>query len=582
MPKILLVEDTDIVRRSTATILRYENFEVITAKDGEEGIALALNELPDLILCDVMMPKVNGYQVLEALQEEYTTRTIPFIFLTGRDTRENVRHGMHLGADDYLTKPFTKPELLQTIQSQLKKYANIKSHYEQYIRQLEQIPDENNQYDAVTGIENFLYLQQQFDFFVNKLDNRQIRNLGTNFYLPLCLIQIEGKKIKQILSYETYNELLTETITRLKNHLENEEQVALIGDGEFAILCNPIKDRQDISSTAELIIKQFESSFMINKKEFFVDIRVGISFYPRSGHTLDELVKSCRSILENTTQFATQKYQFSSDQDNFDHDKQVFLETELHYAIARNQLQVFYQPQINLSSGTVTGLEALLRWFHPDLGFVSPVDFIPIAEETGLIESIGYWSLKEATEQVREWQRKYHESLRLAINVSAHQLSNPDICHEILRILAEEDFDPKLLDLEITESILIDDFQKANDKLKMLQRVGIKIAIDDFGTGYSSFNYTRLFPWDILKIDRCFINNIHQSKINAAITKGLIEMSHALGFKVIAEGVETSAELAVLNQYNCDEVQGYFLGRPVSGEVLERNIFQKFENVDHQ
>lgn len=581
MPKILLVEDTDIVRRSTATILRYENFEVITAKDGEEGIALALNELPDLILCDVMMPKVNGYQVLEALQEEYTTRTIPFIFLTGRDTRENIRHGMHLGADDYLTKPFTKPELLQTIESQLKKYANIKSHYEQYVQQLEQAPDENNQYDAVTGIENFRYLQQQFDFFVNKLDNRQIRNLGTNFYLPVCLIRMEVKKIKRILSYETYNELLTEILTRLKSNLTNEEQIALIGDGEFAILCNPIKDRQDISSTAELIIKQFDESFVINQKEFFTDIRVGISFYPRSGHTLDELVQSCRSILEKTTQFGTQKYQFSSEHDNFDHDKQVFLETELHYAIARKQLQVFYQPQINLSSGDVTGLEALLRWFHPELGFVSPVDFIPIAEETGLIESIGYWSLQEATAQVREWQRKYHQSLRLAINVSAHQLASPDICHEILRILAEEDFDPKLLDLEITESILIDDFQKANEKLKMLQRVGIKIAIDDFGTGYSSFNYTRLFPWDILKIDRCFINNIHQSKINAAITKGLIEMSHALGFKVIAEGVETSAELAVLNQYNCDEVQGYFLGRPVSGEVLERNIFQKFGNVNH-
>ncbi|MGB2927112.1 MAG: EAL domain-containing protein, partial [Limnothrix sp.] len=509
----------------------------------------------------------------------HSTRTIPFIFLTGRGTRENVRHGMHLGADDYLTKPFTKPELLQSINSQLKKRATIKSHYEQYVRKLEQKPEENNQYDTVTGIGNFLYLQQQFDFFINKLDNRQIRNLGTNFYLPLCLVKIELKKIKQILNYDTYNELLVKLRQRLKNNLKQTVQLALIGDGEFAVLCPPIKDRQDISAIADLILKQFEKSFILNKKEFFVDARIGISFYPRSGHNLDELVKSSRTILDNTAQFATQKYQFCSGHSNFDHDKQVFLETELHYAIERDQLEVFYQPQISLSSSAVTGLEALLRWQHPELGLVSPADFIPIAEETGLIEAIGYWTLQTATEQVRKWQDLYDKSLRLAINMSAHQLSNADICHELLRILAEEDFNPELLDLEITESILIEDFQKASEKLKMLQRVGIKIAIDDFGTGYSSFNYTRLFPWDILKIDRCFVNNIHKSKINAAITKGLIEMSHALGFKVIAEGVETSSELAILNEYNCDEVQGYFLGRPVSAATLERNIFQSFETI---
>jgi EAL domain-containing protein (putative c-di-GMP-specific phosphodiesterase class I) len=313
----------------------------------------------------------------------------------------------------------------------------------------------------------------------------------------------------------------------------------------------------------------------------FIDVRIGICFYPRSGHSLEELIRVANLTLDNNANFATQKYQFCLGENNFQNEKRALIETELHYAQERDQLEIYYQPQINLASGKVTGLEALIRWNHPLLGTIPPSDFIPIAEETGLIESIGSWSLQTAVAQTYYWQKKYQQSLRLATNISAYQLNNPTICHDILRVLVEENFDPQYLDLEITESILIDDFQKVSEKLKMLQRVGIKIAIDDFGTGYSSFNYTRLFPWDILKIDRCFVNNLHKSKINAAITKGLIEMSHALGFKVIAEGVENSAELAILNEYGCDEVQGYFLGRPVSAQLLEKNIFQAFDNVAH-
>ncbi|AFY39189.1 response regulator receiver modulated diguanylate cyclase/phosphodiesterase [[Leptolyngbya] sp. PCC 7376] len=582
MTNILLIEDTEILRMCTARILQKEQFAVTTAEDGQEGVAIALKTTPDLILCDVRMPRMDGYQVLEQLKQNPETRAIPFIFLSAKDARQDVRRGMYLGADDYLTKPFSRSELLEAIQSQLKKRAAIQSHYKDYLIRLEDASALKQQQDGVTGLNNIYYLQNQFNFFVNRFDNQQIRNPRHSFHLPFCLIQLErNQTAKQILSFEQYNQLLSNVAERIQTILGKSGELALINDNEFGLLYDPIEQQQHASYFAEEISTSFAEPYIIGTQEVFLDARLSISFYPRSGHGLDELIQAARSTLNNTAKFNTQKYFFAEGENHSNSQKQAFIETELHYALARNELEVFYQPQIDLDTGKVSGFEALLRWTHPELGTISPVDFIPIAEETGLIQSIGYWSLRTATSEVRHWQRKYKAELRLAINLSGYQLNHKYICQDILKILAEEDFDPEYLDIEITESILIEDFQEISERLKQLQRVGVRIAIDDFGTGYSSFNYTRLFSWDILKIDRCFVNNLHKSKVNAAITKGLIEMSHALGFLVIAEGVENSSELAVLNDYGCDIVQGYFLGRPVSAKVLEKNIFQSFDTVSY-
>ncbi|OKH18172.1 EAL domain-containing protein [[Limnothrix rosea] IAM M-220] len=582
MPNILLIEDTEVVRLSTAAVLRREQFAVTTACNGQEGVAIALDLKPDLILCDVMMPKMNGYEVLELLKQNPQTRTIPFIFLTAKDARQDIRRGMHLGADDYITKPFSRHDLLETIQSQLKKKAAITAHYEDYIQRLEDSPTRKQAQDAITGLNNLYHLLNQFNFFVNRLDNQQIHQPRSTFHLPFCLIQLErNDTAKQIFNYEQYNQLLSQVFVRISELLGENGELALISDNEFALLHNPVDKQQYASQLTQAIVKSFQTPYIIDDQEIFLDARLCISFYPRSGHDLDELIQVARSTLSNSAKFSAEKCFFAEGEKYINSQKRAVLETELHYALKRDQLDVFYQPQIDLVTGKVSGFEALLRWHHPDLGQISPADFIPIAEETGLIQSIGYWSLRMAASEVRYWQKTYQADLRLAINLSGYQLNYEYICHDILQILAEEDFNPEDLDIEITESILIEDFHVLSDKLRQLQQVGIKVAIDDFGTGYSSFNYTRLFPWDILKIDRCFVNNLHKSKVNAAITKGLIEMSHALGFTVIAEGVENNSELAVLNDYGCDIVQGYFLGRPVSAEILEKNIFQNFDTVSY-
>lgn len=252
----------------------------------------------------------------------------------------------------------------------------------------------------------------------------------------------------------------------------------------------------------------------------------------------------------------------------------------MHYALEKQQIRVFYQPQIDLKTGQVSGFEALARWEHPEMGMVSPLDFIPIAEETGLIKDIGFFILETAVEDVRHWQKKYNVDFRLAVNFSSQQLRLPNICHDLVNILIDHDFNPEQLDVEITESILIKNFKQIITKLNALQRLGCKIAMDDFGTGYSSLNYVRLLPWDIIKIDRAFVSKIHENEVNKVITKGIIVTAHELGFKIVAEGIEDNNELAVLTQYDCDFIQGYFISKPISTSLIEETILNAYPTTN--
>ncbi|ANV87931.1 bifunctional diguanylate cyclase/phosphodiesterase [Picosynechococcus sp. PCC 7117] len=246
-----------------------------------------------------------------------------------------------------------------------------------------------------------------------------------------------------------------------------------------------------------------------------------------------------------------------------------FLELALAQAIARHQLTVVYQPQVNPQTTMVTGFEALLRWDHPQFGSISPTVFIPIAEEVGLIHELGDWVLQRAIKQLKKWHQQSQQTFRMAVNISVHQVTAPHFFERLQNLLVSHQVAPQHLELEITESVLIEDFQNICAVLASLQKLGVKIAIDDFGTGYASFNYTRLFGWDTLKLDRCFIKNLHCNKVNSAITKNLINMSHDLGFKVVAEGIEHPEELAMLKQFCCDEVQGYYFSRPLMPALLE-------------
>lgn len=401
MKKILVIEDDRVIRENIIKILKFERFDAMGAENGMQGLSLAMSNLPDVILCDVIMPELNGYGVLMALRANPATATVPFVFLTGKADRAEMRQGMELGADDYLTKPFTKAELVGAIASRLKKQ----------------------------------------EAFVEQYNNLQIQ-------------------------------------------------------------------------TNEHIIEQDAS------------------------------------------------------------EKLIILKKSLYTALRREEFQVYYQPQVSLTTGKIVGAEALVRWKHPEKGLIPPTEFIPVAEETGFIIPLGEWILQTACQHLKSWQNDGFSGLRVAVNLSPRQFHQPELSTRVAEILEKIGLEPNSLELELTESLMIEDTESAIATLTQLKKLGVSISIDDFGTGYSSLSYLTQYPFDTLKIDRSFIRNITDGSRNAAIVKAIIEMAHSLCLEVIAEGVETESEQDFIRRYKCDYMQGYLFSRPLPATDFEQLLKQ--------
>lgn len=401
MKKILVIDDDHVIRHHILKILKAERFEVVGAENGMQGLSLAMSHLPDVILCDVLMPELNGYGVLMALRANPATATVPFVFLTGKNDRAEMRQGMELGADDYLTKPFTKAELVGAIAIRLKK-------------------------------------QEAFA--------------------------------------ELYNTL------------------------------------------------------QIQSNEFII-------------------------------------------QQNAD-EKLAQLKTSLYNALKRKEFLVYYQPQISMNTGKIVGAEALVRWQHHEKGLIPPTEFIPVAEKTGFIIPLGEWILQTACQQLQAWKNDGFSGLRMAVNLSPRQFHQPDLSSRVAQILEKIGLEPSSLELELTESLMVEDVKSAIATLTQLKNLGVSISIDDFGTGYSSLSYLTQYPFDALKIDRSFVRNITDGCRNAAIVKAIIEMAHSLHLEVIAEGVETETEKDFLWRSECDVMQGYLFSPPLSAADFEKLLIE--------
>jgi EAL domain-containing protein (putative c-di-GMP-specific phosphodiesterase class I)/CheY-like chemotaxis protein len=389
-PSILVIEDETPIRRLIKEILCLENYQVIEAENGKKGLESAISETPDLILCDVMMSDLDGYEVLRRLQQNQATQRIPFIFLTAKATKLDTRKGMNLGADDYITKPFEEEDLLQAIKIRLQKAT------------------------------------------IARKDNFK-------------LLETNGSA----------------KITHLS------------------------------------------------------------------------------------------------------------LEKELSCALDKNQLSLYYQPQITIETYKIIGAEALLRWHHPERGAIPPSEFIPLAEETGLIDRLGKWVLYTAC---RQWQAWYNQGLilpKISVNLSARQFETGDFYAYLREILQETGILTQCLELELTEGTLIENINVVTKHLNFMRDLGVKIAIDDFGTGYSSLGYLQKFSFDTLKIDRVFVHGIDKNTKNSAIVRAMLSMAEQLRLKTIAEGVETQSEFEFLRLHNCEEVQGYLFSPPVKAKVFE-------------
>ena len=592
MTTILIIEDETAIRELISKLLILEGFDVAEAVNGREGIAIAQSVLPDLIICDVMMPEIDGHGVLQALQKNPQTVSIPFIFLTAKGTRQDVRYAMNLGADDYLIKPFANDELLEVIQIRLRKKEIIN---QQYIEKLEENKEKISHllyHDLLTNLPNQLSLRENFEHLIAPHKN-QSNNLSSDGENPslsenstdfcgICLIILSFERFSRIndhLGYEGGNQLLKEAVDRIQATVGQPGAITRLNSNEFVIVLTPselsnLPSNPSVTSLknnsiqfSKILVDAFSSPFFTHTQEIICPIILGIALYPLHGTNLDQLLQCARKAKDSIKNQGGNLYQFYHPSLEKNTSVNVLdLERDLRHALERNEFVVYYQPQINAHTRQIVCAEALVRWDHPEKGRISPYIFIPIAEATGLIQGIGEWVLEKSCEQLKSWHKLGLDSIRIAVNLSARQFNQINLSEWLTDLFQRHQIDPNKIELELTESTLVDDIPRSIEQLHQLKSVGIKVAMDDFGTGYSSLSYLQQFPFDILKIDQCFIRKIDQNPKNAAIAQAIITMAHQLNLRVVAEGVETTEELTFVHENNCDEIQGYFFSEPITSE----------------
>jgi diguanylate cyclase (GGDEF)-like protein len=435
-------------------------------------------------------------------------------------------------------------------------------------------------YDSLTGLPNRLSYKERLAYALEQASRDQ--KLVAAFFIDLD----HFSRINDTLGHEVGDQLLRHVASRLRSCCREREdevgpalatlapEVARLGGDEFTVIMPGLHDPQDAAKLARRLISSFAHPIRVGTHEIFINASIGIAIYPFDGEDLDTLLMHADTAMYKAKEQGGNSYQTYSKSMTTTALQRLTLENDLRRALERSEFEVHYQPIVDAYTGTVVGAEALLRWRHPELGLLLPSEFIPIAEENGLIVPMGEWILQAACMQNRAWQDAGLPRIRVGVNLSSRQLKRR-LTDTIGRALQLSGLEPRYLSLELTESVLVNHHKEGTEALHALRAMGLHLAVDDFGTGYSSFSYLKHFPLDTLKIDRSFIREIAIHPDDAAITTAIIAMGHALGLRVIAEGVETEAHLSLLQKQGCDEVQGYLVGRPVRADRFEEHLTRK-------
>jgi diguanylate cyclase (GGDEF)-like protein len=430
--------------------------------------------------------------------------------------------------------------------------------------------------DSVTGLPNRHAFNARLAFALSKVD--QFGGMVGLLFLDLD----NFKAVNDTLGHQNGDRLLKLVAQRLVNILRTTDTICRIGGDEFAVILESATSSRESESVAAKLLAALNEPFQVDNIDLHVTASLGLSIYPIDTTDLQALTRNADTAMyqaKNSGKNAFERFHPDMEQRA---KKRVQLENSMRRAMERNELRVFFQPQISIATRRIVAVEALLRWEHPELGLIQPVEFIPIAEESGLIVPLGKWVLEAACQQAARWAAEGMRELHMAVNLSVRQMREETMVDDILSILRETGVSPEQLELEITETVLMENIDDNVRLLTRLKAAGVRIAVDDFGTGYSSMAYLKRFPIDQLKIDRAFITGLPGDAEDRAITTAIIAMAHSLGVVVVAEGVETAAQLAFLDENGCDRVQGYFLGAPLPGPHITALLRAQQENAAAQ
>lgn len=395
--------------------------------------------------------------------------------------------------------------------------------------------------------------------------------------LALVSLDIDRfKKINETLIIHAEDKLLSDVEIRLKKHLRDKDIIINTVADEFYMVINGVADTTEVSAVVEKMITEFREPFHSScGMEIFLTVSAGVTIYPADGENIESLLKNADTALHHSKDMGGDNYHFFNKEMNFRAFKKLEMELSLRHALERKEFYLVYQPQINSRTNEMIGVEALIRWNHPELGLIYPMKFIPLTEETGLIVPIGEWVLRAACEQNKKWQDKGFPPMVVSVNLSPIQFAQKNIIAKITDILKETKLDPKYLELEITESVIMKNAEDAIIKINKIKEMGIRVSIDDFGTGYSSLSYLKRFNIDTLKIDRSFVRDVPGNKDDSAIVSAIINLSRSLNLQTVAEGVETAAQNRFLLDNDCEKVQGFFFSKPVDSDKIESMFNRK-------
>jgi len=589
---ILIVEDELLIAKNTARKLKKLGYNVLKiVSSGKAAIEFVSHKQPDLILMDIAIKgEIDGIETANVIKSQLDLPDIPIIFLTAYANDETLDRAAATGCYGYLIKPFRDKELQAAIKMALSKHQEqseiqdaLQSTIQQYSTEYDDIYKDN-----LTSLPNQLFLRDLFDYLssflipgknvVNGTENTNKDSLEQSKSEIIAVFNISLDRFKKITSFlnkDRQSALVKEIAQRLTNCVESFEaygSTLYLNPDNFLILLT-LDRRSTAKRYGQHILENLSKSFIIGDQEIYLSPSIGIAFCPFDSTNIEELLQQSEKAVEYAkTQGGNrcQTFTFAFNIKSYKASDDVRLESELHHALERKELELYYQPKIELKTNAVVGAEVLLRWHNPRLGRVTPDKFIPLAEENGLIKPIGEWVLDSACRQMQAWHNEGLNQLKVGVNLSGVQFKQSDLFHKITQILFNSSLEAQFLEVELTESILVENIQGNVQKLNLLKKLGIKIALDDFGTGYASLGYLQQFPFDILKIDSCFVRNIDSNEVSAVIVENIIGMAHQLGLKVVAEGVETEAELNFLKHVQCDMVQGYLFSRPLEAKEFKK------------
>lgn len=554
-PVILIADDDPSIRLVLKHTMEQSGYHVIEASNGLEAVQAAIRQPPDLILMDAVMPEMDGFRATQEIKKISDCQETPILMATSLDDDQSIARAFDVGACDYITKPFNWSVLKhRTIRILFAADAERKIRHLAY-------------HDSLTGLPNRM-------LFMDRIDQAISRAQRESGKFALLYIDIDHfKVINDSMGHAAGDQLLNIVSQRLTDVLRKTDTIARLGGDEFTIIIEDLEEAELVVQVAKNILATLDKPVEIFEKEVHIGGSIGIALYPQDGENFGTLLKNSDTAMYKAKELGRQTFQFYEHEMSLKAMRRLDLENQIRVALKNEEFLVFYQPKVNLITGQCQGVEALVRWLHPEKGLITPDNFIPLAEETGLIIQLDEWVMRSACRQFKEWKAAGYSINNLSVNISARHFKEGGLLKHCKKVIEETQILPKHIEIELTESALVDNYNSAKEMLDEIHEMGIHIALDDFGTGYASMSYLKEFPFDTVKLDRSFVQGVPEDGEDAAIVKAMIQLAEALNLNMVAEGVETEAQKYFLTDHGCAYGQGYLWSKPVEASEFERVFF---------